>query len=231
MLVRIPQLLNADQARQMRERLEAAGAPWVDGRVTAGHQAAGVKNNLQIEEGSVLGRELGAVVMGALERSPHFISAVLPQRVYPPMFNRYDADKAMTYGDHVDNAVRMIPGTGVKLRTDVSATLFLTAPEAYDGGDLFIEDTYGAHSVKLQAGDMIVYPASSLHRVVPVTRGSRVSCFLWIQSMIRDDARRALLYDLDNSIQRLNATGADASARTRLAACYHNLLRMWSEPS
>jgi PKHD-type hydroxylase len=137
----------------------------------------------------------------------------------------------MHYGDHVDNSVRVIPGTPVKLRTDVSATLFLTPPDQYDGGELIIEDTYGAHSAKLAAGDMIVYPASSVHRVAPVTRGSRTACFLWMQSLVRDDARRALLFDLDNSIQRLNAAGADESARSRLTACYHNLLRMWAETS
>jgi PKHD-type hydroxylase len=233
MLVRIAQAMNADQARGMRERLAAADSAWIDGRATAGQHAASVKHNLQIEEGSAIGRELGDAVLALLERNARFISAVLPQRVYPPMFNRYDAAPAggMNYGDHVDNAVRMIPGTGFKVRTDVSATLFLTPPEDYDGGELFIEDTYGAHSVKLAAGDMIVYPASSLHRVTPVTRGSRICCFLWIQSLVRDDGQRTLLFDLDNAIQRLNATGADEAARTRLVACYHNLLRMWSEAS
>jgi PKHD-type hydroxylase len=234
MLVRIPQVLDAHQVGALRARLDAAGAAWVDGRVTAGNQAARWKRNLQIDEGAPLARELGALVLSSLERNALFISSVLPHRIYPPMFNRYDgagAAEAMHYGDHVDNSVRVIPGTVVKLRTDVSATLFLTPPDQYGGGELIIEDTYGAHSAKLAAGDMIVYPASSVHRVAPVTRGSRTACFLWMQSLVRDDARRALLFDLDNSIQRLNAAGADESARSRLTACYHNLLRMWAETS
>jgi PKHD-type hydroxylase len=231
LIIQVPKVLEPGQARDMRARLEAAGDAWVDGRVTAGYQGSRVKHNLQIDEASAVARELGDKVLVALERNPLFISAVLPSRVYPPMFNRYDSASAMHFGNHVDNAVRMIPGTPIKIRTDVSATLFLTAPGEYDGGELCIEDTYGAHSVKLAEGDMIVYPATSLHRVTPVSRGTRLSCFLWIQSLVRDDGQRSLLFDLDNAIQRLNATNADGQARDHLIACYHNLLRMWSETS
>ncbi|HEX5464012.1 MAG TPA: Fe2+-dependent dioxygenase [Burkholderiales bacterium] len=228
MLVRIPGVLSAEQVRTIRSRLEAAGDAWVDGRVTAGHQGAQVKRNLQIAEHTPLARELGDLVLGALERNPLFISAVLPARVYPPMFNRYQ--EGMTFGSHVDGAVRLVPGSGVKIRTDVSATLFLSAPDEYDGGELLIEDTYGVHTAKLPAGDMIVYPATSLHRVSPVTRGMRTGCFFWAQSLVRGDEQRALLFDLDGAIQRLNAASADETARVHLTGCYHNLLRMWSEP-
>lgn len=228
MLVRIPGVLSAEQVRTIRSRLDAAGDAWVDGRVTAGHQGAQVKRNLQIAEHTPLARELGDLVLGALERNPLFISAVLPARVHPPMFNRYQ--EGMTFGSHVDGAVRLVPGSGVKIRTDVSATLFLSAPEEYDGGELLIEDTYGVHTAKLPAGDMIVYPATSLHRVSPVTRGMRTGCFFWAQSLVRGDEQRVLLFDLDGAIQRLNAAGADETARVHLTGCYHNLLRMWSEP-
>lgn len=228
MLVRIPGVLSAEQVRTIRSRLDAAGDAWVDGRVTAGHQGAQVKRNLQIAEHTPLARELGDLVLGALERNPLFISAVLPARVYPPMFNRYQ--EGMTFGSHVDGAVRLVPGSGVKIRTDVSATLFLSAPEEYDGGELLIEDTYGVHTAKLPAGDMIVYPATSLHRVSPVTRGMRTGCFFWAQSLVRGDEQRVLLFDLDGAIQHLNAAGADETARVHLTGCYHNLLRMWSEP-
>jgi PKHD-type hydroxylase len=228
MLVRIPGVLSAEQVRTIRSRLDAAGDAWVDGRVTAGHQGAQVKRNLQIAEHTPLARELGDLVLGALERNPLFISAVLPARVYPPMFNRYQ--EGMTFGSHVDGAVRLVPGSGVKIRTDVSATLFLSAPDEYDGGELLIEDTYGVHTAKLPAGDMIVYPATSLHRVSPVTRGMRTGCFFWAQSLVRGDEQRALLFDLDGAIQRLNAASADETARVHLTGCYHNLLRMWSEP-
>jgi PKHD-type hydroxylase len=226
MLVQIPKLLTAEQVRAMRAKLDASDALWVDGRATAGYQGARVKQNRQIAEGSALARELGDIVVAALERNPLFISAVLPQRVYPPLFNRYE--EGMQFGNHVDGALRLLPG-GARIRTDVSATLFLAGPEEYDGGELVIEDTYGTHSVKLAAGDAIVYPASSLHRVAPVTRGARVAGFFWAQSMVRDDARRALLFDLDRSIQRLNARVADDPAMIDLAGVYHNLLRQWAE--
>jgi PKHD-type hydroxylase len=227
MLVHVPALLSGEQLEFFRARLDADDAPWTDGRVTAGHQGVHVKQNQQIAEGSPLALELGDRVLAALERHPLFISATLPNRVYPPMFNRYQG--GMHFGSHVDGSVRLVPGSGAKFRTDVSATLFLAPPESYDGGELLIEDTYGTQSVKLAAGDMVIYPASSLHRVTPVTRGARLACFFWIQSMVRDDAQRALLFDLDNAIQRLTATNADESARIHLTGCYHNLLRMWSE--
>lgn len=227
MLVHVPALLDGEQLQHFRHRLNAVDAPWVDGRVTAGHQGAQVKQNLQIAEGSALSAELGAIVLAALERLPLFISAALPNRVYPPMFNRYEG--GMHFGSHVDGSVRLLPGSGAKFRTDLSATLFLASPESYDGGELLIEDTYGTQSIKLAAGDMVLYPASSLHRVMPVTRGARLACFFWVQSLVRDDGQRALLFDLDNAIQRLGATGADETARVHLTGCYHNLLRMWTD--
>ena len=225
MIVQIPDVLGAEQVRGMRERLLAAD--WVDGLVTAGHQGAQVKRNRQLAEGSPLARELGDIVLAALERHPLFISAVLPARVYPPLFNRYEGGEH--FGNHVDNALRLIPGSAQRLRTDVSATLFLSDPDDYDGGELLIDDTYGAHSVKLPAGHLIVYPSTSLHRVEPVTRGARLACFFWAQSMVRDLGQRTLLLDLDTSIQRLAQTGADEGARLQLTGCYHNLLRMWAE--
>ena len=227
MLVHVPALLDSEQLTHFRKQLDVGNAPWVDGRVTAGHQGVHVKQNQQIAEGSSTAIELGNVVLAALERHPLFISAALPHRVYPPMFNRYQG--GMHFGSHVDGSVRLMPGTGEKIRTDLSATLFLAAPDSYDGGELLIEDTYGTQTVKLPAGDMILYPASSLHQVNPVTRGTRVACFFWVQSMIRDDGQRTLLFDLDNAIQRLTATNADEAARVRLTGCYHNLLRMWSD--
>lgn len=226
MLLHLPNVLTPEQIERARERL--AAADWVDGRVTAGYQGVQVKDNRQLPENSPVARELGDVILAALERHPLFISGTLPVRVYPPMFNRYEGGQR--FGNHVDNAVRLLPGTGMKIRTDISATLFLSAPADYDGGELLIEDTYGAHSVKLPAGDMVVYPASSLHRVNPVTRGARLASFFWVQSMIRDDASRTLLFDLDTAIQRLNATNADETARVQLTGCYHNLLRRWAEP-
>ena len=225
MLVHIPQVLNADQLKLVRERL--SGAAWVDGRVSAGHQGIRVKDNRQLAESADVALELGDLILAALERNPLFISATLPNRVYPPMFNRYDS--GMTFGNHIDNAVRLIPGSGLKIRTDISATLFLNQPQDYDGGELCIDDTYGSHAVKLPAGDLLVYPASSLHRVTAVTRGARLASFFWVQSLIRDDAQRTLLFDLDRAIQRLNATQADEAARLQLTGSYHNLLRMWSD--
>lgn len=226
MLLPIPDVLTADQVRYVRERLEGAGDAWVDGRATAGYQGAPVKRNQQIAEHSPVARELGDVIVGAIECNPLFISAALPNQVYPPLFNRYES--GMTFGNHVDGAVRVLPN-GVKLRTDVSATLFLCDPDEYDGGELVIEDTYGVHQVKLPAGHMVVYPATSLHQVTPVTRGTRLACFFWVQSLVRSDTQRALLFDMDTAIQRLNATGADDAARRSLVGCYHNLLRLWSE--
>lgn len=227
MLLQIPKVLDAEQVRGLRARLDAAGETWVDGRATAGHQGAQVKQNLQLAEDSELARELGSQVLAALERSPLFISAALPNRVYPPLFNRYEG--SMEFGSHVDGAVRLLPGTGTKIRTDVSATLFLSAPEDYDGGELIVEDTYGVQKVKLPAGDMVLYPATSLHRVLPVTRGVRLASFFWIESMVRDDAQRALLFDLDMAIVRLNRDAPGHAALVSLTGCYHNLLRMWAQ--
>lgn len=225
MIVQIAGVLTSEQVRFMRERL--AASPWVDGLATAGYQGARVKDNRQIDEAAPLVPELGDVVLAALERNSLFISAALPNRVYPPLFNRYEG--GMHFGNHVDNAVRLVPASGAKIRTDISATLFLSSPEDYDGGELLIEDTYGAHAIKLPAGDMVLYPATSLHRVTPVTRGARLASFFWIESMVRDDAQRTLLFDLDNAIQRLNASDADETACAHLTACYHNLLRMWAQ--
>ena len=229
MLMRIPGLFNAEQVRLLRERLEGAGDAWVDGRVTAGHQGREVKHNLQLAEDSPVAQELSNVVVGALERHPLFLSAALPSRIYPPMFNRYDAGPGMQFGTHVDGAVRLVPGTGVRMRTDVAATLFLSDPEGYDGGELLIEDTYGSQAVKLPAGHMVVYPATSRHRVTPVTRGSRLASFFWVQSMVRDDGQRALLFDMDMAIMRLSSAAPGHASLIELTGCYHNLLRRWAE--
>ncbi|MES2206398.1 MAG: Fe2+-dependent dioxygenase [Pseudomonadota bacterium] len=227
MLIRIPAVLSAEQLRWMREKLTKAGEAWVDGRATAGHQGTRVKHNLQLNEQSECAHELGDIILSELERNALFISAVLPNRVYPPMFNCYES--SMQFGNHVDGAVRLIPGGGSQIRTDVSATLFLTEPDEYEGGELVIEDTYGAHAVKLPAGDMIVYPSTALHRVNAVTQGTRLASFFWIQSMVRDDAQRMMLFEMDSAIQRLTATGADETACVQLTGCYHNLLRKWAD--
>jgi PKHD-type hydroxylase len=225
MLVHITAVLAAEQAQSIRTRL--AGAAWADGRLTAGYRSAEVKTNLQVPQSDAAATAASELIVRALERNATFVSATLPHHVYPPLFNRYEP--GMGFGAHVDNAVRQIPGTPHRLRTDVSATLFLSAPEEYDGGELVIEDLYGAHAVKLAAGDMIVYPASSLHRVEPVTRGVRDAAFFWIQSMVRDDGARALLYDMDLSIRELTAHAADPHSLLRLTSCYHNLLRRWAD--
>jgi len=229
MLLRIPDMLNSEQVRLVRERLEGAGAAWVDGRATAGHQGAQVKRNLQLDEDAPVARELGSVIAAALERHPLFLSAALPARIYPPMFNRYDGSDRMQFGTHVDGAVRLVPGTGEKIRADVAATLFLSAPETYDGGELVIEDAYGTQAVKLPAGDLVLYPATSRHRVTPVTRGARLAAVCWVQSMVRDDAQRVLLFDLDMAIVRLTPQAPGHAALVDLTGCYHNLLRMWAE--
>lgn len=225
MIARIAGLLDAGQLAALGALLRQAA--WEDGRATAGFQSARVKRNLQLPQGSDAARQAGELVVRALERHPDFISAALPRHVYPPLFNRYEA--GMSFGPHVDNAVRQVPGTHHRLRIDVSATLFLSPSEDYDGGELVIEDTFGAHEIKLTAGDMIVYPASSLHRVRPVTRGARVAAFFWVQSMVRDDGGRTLLFELDAAIRELTASGADEGALLRLTACYHNLLRRWAD--
>jgi PKHD-type hydroxylase len=225
MLVPVTALLSAQQVQQIRACL--AGAPWADGRLTAGYRSAEVKANLQVPQSDPAAQEAGALILQALERHATFVSATLPHHVYPPLFNRYEP--GMAFGSHVDNAVRQLPGTAHRLRTDLAATVFLSAPEEYDGGELVIDDLYGMHSVKLAAGDMLVYPASSLHRVQPVTRGVREAAFFWIQSMVRDDGARTLLYDMDSAIRDLTARGAEAASLLRLTGCYHNLLRRWAE--
>jgi PKHD-type hydroxylase len=222
MLIHIPNVLTAEEVAHCRARLNAAD--WVDGRATAGEQSAKVKHNLQVPEESATARELGDIVLRGLARSPLFSSAALPLRVYPPMFNRYDV--GMTFDTHVDNAIRVVSGT--RMRTDVSSTLFLSEPDEYDGGELVIEDTYGAQSVKLPAGDMIVYPGTSLHRVNPITRGSRWGSFFWTQSMIDDDRQRRLLFEMDMSIIQMRQVVPDDHVSVLgLTACYHNLMRMW----
>ncbi|MFZ6754733.1 Fe2+-dependent dioxygenase [Undibacterium sp. Dicai25W] len=227
MLIHIPGVLDTNTLNTVRTMLLQAGDAWVDGRITAGYQGAPVKLNQQIDERSEVAHQCQHIVLSALERNPLFISAALPNVVYPPMFNRYG--EGMGFGLHVDGSVRLHPHNGSKLRTDVSATLFLAEPDEYDGGELQIADTYGTHSVKLAAGDMVVYPSTSLHQVTTVTRGIRLACFLWVQSLVKDDGQRSLLFDMDTSIQTLNRTQADETARRSLVGCYHNLLRQWSE--
>lgn len=226
MLVVIPDVLTSAEVAYIRQVLERTD--WVDGRATAGEQAALVKKNLQVPVDSQEGRELSQIVMRGLARNDTFSSAALPLHVLPPMFNRYD--EGMTFGAHVDGSIRVIPGTGQRIRTDVSSTLFLTPPEDYDGGELVVHDTYGTHAVKLPAGHMVVYPATSMHSVTPVTRGSRWASFFWTQSMIKDDWRRTMLYDLDRSIIQIRQSMPDDSpAVVGLTAHYHNLIRHWTE--
>jgi PKHD-type hydroxylase len=225
MLLAIPDVLNAAQVAQAREILGAA--EWVDGKVTAGHQSARAKDNQQLAEGSAAARQLGEIILNALGQNALFISAALPRHVFPPLFNRYLGGQS--FGTHVDNAIRQVPGTGHRIRTDLSATLFLAQPEEYDGGELVVEDTFGVHSVKLPAGGMVLYPASSLHHVRPVTRGARLASFFWIQSMVKDDAERTLLFDLDTAIQRVNHEAPENPAAVQLTGIYHNLVRRWAE--
>ena len=223
MIVRIPQVLTAEELATVRARL--AEASWVDGRVTAGHQSVKVKANLQIAEDSQDARDLGAIVLRGLERNALFMAAALPRHVYPPMFNKYEP--GMTFGTHIDGAIRQIGMQ--RIRTDISATLFLNPPEDYEGGELLVEDTYGAHSVKLPAGDMVIYPATSLHRVTPVTKGARIASFFWIQSLVKDDSERSLLFDMDRAIAELGQiVPGDSPAMLRLSASYHNLVRKWT---
>ena len=225
MLLAIPDVLAAEQVAQFRTALD--GVAWIDGRATAGYQATLVKNNAQLAEDHPLARRLGEDVLAALERSKLFISAALPLRVYPPMFNRYAGGQ--TFGTHIDTAIRQVPGVPARVRADLSATLFLSAPEEYEGGELVVQDSYGTHAVKLPAGSMVLYPASSLHHVSPVTSGVRLGSFLWIQSMVRDDGGRTLLYDLDSSIQHLAVAVPAHPALVQLTGVYHNLLRRWAD--
>jgi PKHD-type hydroxylase len=224
MLLQIEAVLSADQVAQFRDRL--AQSDWVDGKVTAGEQSARAKRNLQVPEDAPVARELSEIVLTALGRNPEFVSAALPLKVFPPLFNRYDA--GMAFDTHVDNAIRF--AGPVRYRTDISATLFLTDPQDYEGGELIIEDSFGEHAVKLPAGDMILYPASSLHRVAPITAGSRWASFFWAQSMVKSAEQRALLFSLDQTIQALSARiGQGEPEVVSLAGTYNNLLRTWAE--
>jgi PKHD-type hydroxylase len=222
-LLHIPEVLTSDEVLRCRAVLDAA--EWVDGAVTAGFQSTQVKRNEQLPETSPAARELGEVILDALNRSALFASAALPAKVFPPLFNRYAAGHA--FGSHVDNAIRQAR-TGQRLRTDLSATLFLSPPEDYDGGELVIDDAYGPRAVKLPAGHMVLYPATSLHRVTPITRGVRVASFFWVQSLVRDDAERSLLFDMDLAIIRLRRQVGDSDAVVALTGVYHNLLRRWA---
>ncbi len=224
MMLKIPDVLTPEQVRQCRQMLEQA--PWSEGELTAGYMARGVKRNLQLPADLPATRELGDFLLNVLAGTPAFIAAALPLKVFPPRFNRYEGGGH--YGDHVDNAILSVPGTPHRVRTDVSSTLFFSDPDEYEGGELIIQDTYGTHSVKLPAGHMVVYPGTSLHRVAPVTRGTRYASFFWTQSLVRDDGQRALLLELDNAIQSLAAAAPGHASLDRLMGVYHNLLRHWS---
>lgn len=224
MLLSIPDILSPGQVAAFRQRLDAAD--WADGRITAGHQSAKAKDNAQLPETSPVARELGDAVIDAVSRNATFFSAALPKRIFPPLFNRYAGGQS--FGNHIDNAIRYDRGSPV--RTDLSATLFLSEPASYDGGELVIEDTYGTQQVKLPAGALVLYPASSLHRVTPVTRGARLAAFFWIQSLLREDAQRRLAFELDVAIRRLTQDMPEHPALVQLTGVYHNLLRRWSHP-
>ena len=226
MMLQIPDVLTPDEVAHCRAILDAAD--WIDGNATSGFQAAMAKNNQQLPQDGVAAREVGAIVAQALNANPLFVSGALPRTILPPLFNRYGV--GMGFGDHIDNAIRRDPLSGLPLRTDLSATLFLTDPDDYDGGELVVEDAFGSHIVKLPAGGLILYPASSLHHVTEVTRGVRTASFFWIQSLVRDDAKRGLLLDMDVAIQRLSgAMGTTDPSVLSLTGTYHNLLRMWAE--
>jgi PKHD-type hydroxylase len=225
MILSVPDVLTAAQLAECRPLL--AGADWVDGRGTAGPQAAEAKDNLQIPVGHPAARQVGEMILRSLSQNPLFLAAAIPHHILPPMFNRYSGGQQ--FGTHVDGAIRQVPGTPHRLRTDLSATLFFADPADYDGGELIIQDTYGAKSVKLPAGHMVLYPATSLHHVTPVTRGERLCSFFWIQSLIRDDGRRSILFDLDSAIQRLGGQLPRHPSVVQLTGVYHNLLRQWAE--
>src|SRR5687768_892339 len=225
MLLSVPDVLTAEQVAQARQMLDQA--EWVDGKVTAGHQSSKAKDNMQIPEGSPVSQQLGDMILGALSRNPLFLAAALPLRVFPPLFTRYSGGQS--FGTHVDNAIRQITGTPHRVRTDLSATLFFSGPDEYEGGELVVEDTYGVHSVKLPAGHLVLYPSTSLHHVRPVTQGARVCSFFWIQSMVRDDGQRTLLFDLDSAIQQVSRALPDHPSAVQLTGVYHNLLRRWAE--
>ena len=227
MLVHVPNLLSSEQVAHIRGVL--SGTDWVDGKVTAGAQSADAKHNLQVPENAPAARALGDIILTALGQNERFTSCALALRVFPPLFNRYD--QGMRFDTHIDNAIRFVKGASspIRVRTDLSATLFLTDPADYDGGELVIEDTFGNHKVKLPAGDLVVYSATSRHHVTPVTRGSRWSSFFWIQSMVRDEAARGMLFELDNAIQGLRQRVDDSEEVVSLTGLYHNLVRRWAE--
>jgi PKHD-type hydroxylase len=225
MLLHVDNVFSSEDAAQILGALNAAD--WVDGKITAGPQSGRVKDNQQLPEDHPLTRDLQGHVLAALERHPLFMRAALPAQVFPPLFNRYEGGQA--FGTHVDNAIRQVTGSLHRVRTDLSATLFFSPPDSYEGGELVVEDTYGTHEVKLPAGDLILYPSTSLHHVKPVTRGARICSFFWIQSMIRDDGQRTLLFDLDTGIQRLAQVNPDHPSAVQLTGVYHNLLRMWAD--
>ena len=226
MMIAIPELLDADAVARVRAIIDAA--EWIDGNATSGHQSALAKRNEQLPEGGAAAREAGGIVLEALGRSPLFFAAALPLKVFPPLFNRYGAGQ--TFGTHVDNAIRIQRGTEFRIRSDLSITIFLEDPAGYDGGELVVEDRFGVQRVKLPAGHAVVYPSSSLHHVTPVTRGVRVASFFWLQSMVRDDGERSVLFDLDQSVQRLTAQlGGEDRSVIELTGVYHNLLRRWAD--
>lgn len=226
MTIAIPDVLDAATLAQVRGIIDPA--PWIDGNATSGHQSALAKRNLQLAEGSDAARAAGNIILDALGRNPLFIAAALPLKVYPPLFNSYGDGQG--FDTHVDSAVRILSGSDFRIRSDLSATLFLEEPDAYDGGELTIEGAFGTQQVKLPAGHMIVYPASSLHHVTPVTRGRRIASFFWIQSMVRSETDRSTLFALDSSVQALGAErGQDDAEVIRLTGVYHNLLRRWAE--
>ena len=226
MMLSIPDVLTAEQVAYCRQVMDDAA--WIDGNATSGHQSALAKNNMQLPEDSPAARQLGGLVLDALEKAPLFISAALPLKVFPPLFNRYAGGQS--FGLHVDNAIRAMRDADFRIRTDLSCTLFLAGPNEYDGGELIVEDTYGSHSVKLPAGHMVLYPSTSLHRVAPVTRGARIASFFWLQSMVRDDGERLLLFQLDSNIQQLAAEKSHADpVVVQLTGLYHNLLRRWAD--
>jgi predicted 2-oxoglutarate/Fe(II)-dependent dioxygenase YbiX len=228
MLICVPGILSKDDVAEFRHIMDSSD--WEDGRSTAGAQSAMVKRNEQLPPDSEVARKLGHRIISAMTANPRFLAAAIPQQIFPPLFNRYSAESGHHFGIHVDNAVRGDKLTGLRIRTDLSATLFLSEPEDYDGGELIIEDLYGSHEVKLPAGDLVLYPASSLHMVTPVTRGVRVASFFWLQSMIRDPLARSMIFDLDTTIQGLSQRmGRDDPEMVRLTGLYHNLIRYWAE--
>jgi len=225
MLLNIPNVLDAGKIEECHQALESA--EWSDGKATAGYLSSRVKNNVQLPEGHPVARKLGGMILDALDVNQLFISAALPLKVLPPLFNRYSGGQS--YGGHIDGAVRPVFGTPHRLRTDLSATLFLSPPETYDGGELVIEDRFNPRRVKLAAGDMLLYPGTSVHHVEPVTRGVRIAAFFWIQSMVRDEAKRDILFGLDTALQRLGRDVANHPSLVEIGGCYHNLLRLWSD--